>query len=305
MITVKRLPEWFRQDLPDMQKIGEMKSLFRTSRLHTVCESAHCPNMGKCWGEGIATFMILGDTCTRACRFCAVPAGKPLIVDPEEPRHVALAVKELNLSFVVVTSVARDDLEDQGAEHFAKTIAAIRSLTPQTKIEILIPDFSNRWESLKTVVAAKPEVISHNIETVRRLSAKVRPQADYDRSLKVLENFKGMDASIFSKSSLMLGLGETREEIIQVMQDLLAAECDILTIGQYLAPTEMRRHLPEERFVPPEEFDEYRRIGMELGFKHVMAGPLVRSSFLAEQGYKDCLERTSAISSQSSAKSLG
>ena len=155
------------------------------------------------------------------------------------------------------------------------------------------------------MVAAKPEVISHNIETVRRLSAKVRPQADYDRSLKVLENFKGMDASIFSKSSLMLGLGETREEIIQVMQDLLAAECDILTIGQYLAPTEMRRHLPEERFVPPEEFDEYRRIGMELGFKHVMAGPLVRSSFLAEQGYKDCLERTSAISSQSSAKSLG
>ncbi len=287
---LKRLPPWFRQDLPDMNKISEMKNFFRGARLHTVCESARCPNMGKCWGEGVATFMILGDTCTRACRFCAVPAGRPMVVDSEEPQNVAHAVQELNLRFVVVTSVARDDLKDQGAEHFAKTIAAIRALTPQTKIEILIPDFSNSIDSLKKVVAARPEVISHNMETVRRLSPKVRPQADYERSLKVLENLKMLDTSIFIKSSFMVGLGETHAEITQLMRDLLAAGCDILTIGQYLAPTQMRRHLSEERFVPPEEFEEYQRMGMAMGFKHVMAGPLVRSSFLAEQGYRDCLK---------------
>lgn len=275
-----------------MDKIGRMKEMFRSSHLHTVCESAKCPNMGTCWKEGVATFMILGGTCTRACRFCAVPAGKPMDVDADEPMNVAQNVKALNLRFVVITSVARDDLKDEGAEHFAQTIAAIRNVSPQTKIEILIPDFSNKFESLATVARAKPEVISHNIETVERLSPKIRPQAEYRRSLSVLENFKKIDASIFTKSSLMVGLGETLDEIVAAMKDLRSVDCDILTVGQYLAPTDRRRHLPEERFVTPQEFEQYRAIGEDLGFKHVMSGPLVRSSFLAEQGYEDCLQGT-------------
>ena len=273
-----------------MQKIGRMKETFRSSGLHTVCESAKCPNMGTCWGARVATFMILGGTCTRACRFCAVPAGRPMEGDQEEPNNVALNVKALNLRFVVITSVARDDLKDEGAEHFARTIAAIRTVSPQTKIEILIPDFSNKFESLEIVAYAKPEVISHNIETVERLSSKIRPQAEYRRSLSVLENFKKIDAAIFTKSSVMVGLGETLDEIAQTMKDLRSADCDILTVGQYLAPTEKRRHLPEDRFAAPEEFEQYRVIGKDMGFKHVMSGPLVRSSFLAEQGYSDCMK---------------
>ena len=289
---ITRLPSWLKQEIPDINKIRQMQDLFRGARLHTVCESAHCPNMGQCWGQGVATFMILGEICSRACRFCAVKAGVPTPVDREEPTHVALAVQQLNLRYVVITSVARDDLADEGAAQFVETIREIRRIMPQTKVEILIPDFSNKLESLKRVVTAKPEVISHNIETVRRLSVKVRPQAEYERSLKVLKNLKSMDPAIFIKSSVMVGLGEAREEILEVMQDLLAVGCDILTIGQYLAPTTMQRHLPEERFVTPEEFAEYQRLGMELGFKHVMSGPLVRSSFLAEQGYRNCLERS-------------
>jgi lipoic acid synthetase len=287
--SFRRLPSWFRQEIPNISKINEMKKMFRGSRLHTVCESAHCPNMGKCWGEGVATFMILGDTCTRACRFCAVHAGKPTELDLQEPYHVALAVKELNLRYVVVTSVARDDLKDEGAQQFADTIQEIRKLMPETKIEILIPDFSNKMESLKKVVEAAPEVISHNIETVERLSPLVRPQAEYRRSLAVLKNFKEMAPAIFSKSSIMLGLGETRVEIAQVMKDLIAVGCDILTIGQYLAPSEGKRHLKVEHFVTPQEFEDYKKIGMGLGFKHVMSGPLVRSSYIAEEGYKECM----------------
>ena len=287
--TSGRLPSWFRQELPDVIKIGEMKKLFRGSRLHTVCESAHCPNMGKCWGQGVATFMILGDICTRACRFCAVPAGMPLEVDHEEPMNVALAVRELNLRYVVVTSVARDDLEDQGAGQFAQTIRQIRNLMPQTKIEILIPDFSNRLESLKMAVEARPEVLSHNIETVERLSPIVRPQAQYRRSLDVLRNIKELDSAIFTKSSLMLGLGETRGEVLSVMKDLRLVDCDILTLGQYLAPSQTKRHLKVENFVSPQEFEEYKHLGMNLGFKHVMSGPLVRSSYIAEEGYKECM----------------
>lgn len=290
-ISVRRLPEWFKQEIPDRAKINHMKELFRGSRLHTVCESALCPNMGKCWGEGVATFMILGDVCTRACRFCAVDAGRPLVVDSEEPRNVALAVQELKLRYVVITSVARDDLKDEGADHFAQTIRAVRELNPQTKIEVLIPDFSNKPESLKTVVEARPEVISHNIETVRRLSPSVRPQADYERSLDVLRNFKALDPTIFTKSSLMLGLGEAHEEIVEVMRDCLAVGCDILTIGQYLAPTQQKRHLKVERFYTPQEFASFKEIGLNMGFKHVMSGPLVRSSFIAEEGYKECMEK--------------
>ena len=287
--SLKRLPSWFRQELPNMEKITGMKELFRGARLHTVCESARCPNLGKCWGQGVATFMILGEICTRACRFCAVKAGKAMEVDIEEPRNVALTAQSLNLRYVVITSVARDDLPDEGAEHFAQTIRAVRDLVPEIKIEVLIPDFSNKLESLKKVVEACPEVVSHNMETVRSLSNKVRPQADYDRSLEVLKNFKKLDPYIFTKSSFMVGLGETQKEIEELMRDVRGTGCDILTIGQYLAPSEMKRHLPVERFAAPEEFESYKQIGLEMGFKHVESGPLVRSSFIAEEGYKECI----------------
>ena len=290
-----RLPSWFRQELPDMDKIRSMKAMFRKTGLHTVCESALCPNMGKCWGAGVATFMILGDICTRACRFCAVPAGRPMPLDLEEPYHVAKAVKELNLRYVVVTSVARDDLADEGAGPFARTIREIRTLMPQTKIEVLIPDFSNKLESLQTLIQAKPDVVSHNIETVRRLSPDIRPQADYDRSLEVLKNFKRLDSSVITKSSFMLGLGETGDEIKETMQDLLSAGCDILTIGQYLAPTQQKRHVRVSRFVRPDEFQSYRELGLTMGFQYVMSGPLVRSSYIAEEGYNECFQKLNPL----------
>jgi lipoic acid synthetase len=266
-----------------------MKDLFRGGRLHTVCESAHCPNMGTCWKEGVATFMILGGTCTRACRFCAVPAGRPDLIDDEEPRNVALAVQQLGLRYVVVTSVARDDIEDEGALQFAKTIQAIRGLAPEVKIEVLIPDFSAKEASLKILSDAAPEVISHNIETVSRLSPRVRPQASHQRSLEVLRRLRELNKPAFIKSSLMVGLGETGEEIVDVMDELLQAGCQILTIGQYLAPTRNRRHLPVVRFLAPEEFEYYCQKGLEMGFAHVESGPLVRSSYIAEKGYKAAL----------------
>ncbi len=285
-----RLPAWFKQPLPDPVKIHFLKTMFRSSNLHTVCESARCPNMGQCWGAGVATFMVLGDICTRACRFCAVPAGRPRDLDVREPENVAMTVQKMNLRYVVLTSVARDDLPDEGAKHFAETIQAVRRRSPKTKIEVLIPDFSAKSQSLKTVVAARPEVISHNMETVARLSAKVRPQASYLRSLEVLRRFKEFDAAIFTKSSLMVGLGETHEEILQVMADLRRVQCDILTIGQYLAPTRDKRHLRVERFYTPEEFESLAQHGRQMGFKHIMSGPLVRSSYIAEEGYKECME---------------
>jgi len=285
-----RLPPWFKQEIPDMAKIRGMKEFFRGSRLHTVCESANCPNMGACWKEGVATFMILGGTCTRACRFCAVPAGRPDLIDEEEPQNVALAVRELGLRYVVVTSVARDDLKDQGAMQFVRTITAIRRLTPGVRIEVLVPDFSAREDSLKTLSGASPEVISHNIETVRRLSPFVRPQALHDRSLEVLRRFRELNPAAFIKSSLMLGLGEKPDEIIETMGELLATGCRIVTIGQYLAPTRNKRHLPVERFITPEEFEDYRLKGLRMGFVHVESGSLVRSSYIAEKGYRAAME---------------
>jgi lipoic acid synthetase len=281
-----KLPIWFKQEIPDMNKIRTMKELFREGRLHTVCESADCPNMGACWKEGVATFMILGSTCTRACRFCTIGAGRPDLVDIEEPQNVALAVKQLGLRYVVVTSVARDDIEDEGALQFAKTIEAIRRLTPEVKIEVLIPDFSAKERSLKILSDAAPEVIGHNIETVRRLAPLLRPQASHDRSLRVLHTFSELNSQAFVKSSLMVGIGETTKEIIEVMGELRQAGCQILTIGQYLAPTRTKRHLAVERFLGPEEFEDYRQKGLEMGFVYVESGPLVRSSYIAEQGYQ-------------------
>ncbi len=285
-----RLPSWFKQEIPNMEHIRTMKKGFRASGLHTVCESALCPNMGQCWGEGVATFMILGEICTRACRFCAVKAGHPQAVDPKEPREVALAVQNLKLRYVVITSVARDDLADEGALHFAQTIEAIRKLNPTTKVEVLIPDFSNKQTSLEMLIDAKPEVVSHNIETVLRLSDSIRPQADYQRSLDVLRNFKQLEPSIFTKTSFMVGLGESDDEIMGLMEDIAQTGCDILTIGQYLTPTQLKRHVKVQRFVTPEKFALYKQKGLEFGFKHVMSSPVVRSSFIAERGYRECLE---------------
>lgn len=289
-VQTAKLPPWFRQEIPDVKKISEMKDMFRASNLHTVCESARCPNLGTCWGRGVATFMISGDVCTRACRFCCVLAGRPAALDRGEPRHIAEVIQKMNLRYVVITSVARDDLIDEGAGHFAQTISEVRKLNPEIKIEVLIPDFSAREEHLKIVADAGPEVVSHNIETVHRLSQKIRPQAEYLRSLEVLKIIQRLNPSIFVKSSFMVGLGETFEEIVELIKDLREAGCRILTIGQYLAPTQMKRHVRVERFVTPEEFEHYKQLGMRLGFKHVMSGPLVRSSYIAEEGYQECLK---------------
>ncbi|VAX37642.1 Lipoyl synthase [hydrothermal vent metagenome] len=284
-----RLPSWFRQEIPNMEKINRMKSLFRGSDIHTVCESARCPNMGQCWGQGVATFMILGDICTRACRFCAVKAGKPLAVDKGEPKQVAQMVKKLNLRYVVITSVTRDDLKDEGASQFTQTIVSIKDVISQTKVEVLIPDFSNRRELLNEIIDAHPDVVSHNVETVQRLSIHVRPQANYQRSLDVLRNLKKLDASALVKTSFMVGMGETDDEIKELMEDILGTGCDMLTIGQYLAPTKLKRHFQVNHFVPEEKFLMYKQIGLELGFKHIMSAPLVRSSYIAEQGYKEAV----------------
>ncbi|MBF0489729.1 MAG: lipoyl synthase [Candidatus Omnitrophica bacterium] len=286
-----KLPSWFNQPVPDMDKIKSMKAMFRTSGLHTVCESANCPNMGTCWKAGVATFMILGGTCTRACRFCSVPAGRPDTLDPHEPKEVALNVLKMKLRYVVITSVARDDLDDDGATHFAQTIDAIRRVSPETKIEVLIPDFSAKEEALKILSDAAPEVISHNVETVRRLSPSVRSKALHDRSLHVLKRFSALNPTSFVKTSFMVGLGESEDEVIGLMKEVLDSGCQILTIGQYLAPTQMKRHIPVDRFVTPEEFERFRQSGMELGFKYVESGPLVRSSYIAEKGYREALAR--------------
>ncbi len=290
MTIQQTLPSWFKQNLPDTKQIGKMKLAFREKNLATVCESARCPNMGECWGRGVATFMIMGDICTRGCRFCAVKTGHPGFLNAEEPEAVAKTVKAMKLRYVVITSVCRDDLPDEGASHFVKTISVIRAYVPEIKIEVLIPDFSGREENLKTLAGSSPEVVGHNIETVRRLSPTVRPQADYERSLFVLRRLKELSPQSFLKSGFMVGLGETQEEIKEVMRDLLAVGCEILTIGQYLRPTQLRRHLPVVRFISPQEFEEYKKIGIAMGFKHVISGPLVRSSYIAEEGYARCLE---------------
>ncbi len=288
-----RLPSWLRQEIPDMEHIRKMKGLFRQAGLFTVCESAFCPNMGQCWGEGVASFMILGELCTRACRFCGVRAGRPKEVDPQEPQEVARAVQKLGLRYVVITSVTRDDLPDGGAQQFVRTVCAIRGLVPQTKIELLIPDLGGDKENLRKVVEARPEVISHNVETVRRLSSTIRPQADYGRSLQVLRDLKEIDPSVLVKSGLMVGLGETRQEVGETLRDLARAGCDMVTVGQYLSPGKEKRHFQVQRFAPPEEFEFYKDLGRGLGFKHVMSAPLVRSSYVAEQGYWESVDHPS------------
>ena len=275
-------PDWLRVRMPGGPNYLRLKALMRAQQLHTVCEEARCPNMGECWEAGTATFMILGDVCTRACGFCAVTSGRPgAPPDPGEAKRVAFAVAQMSLTHAVVTSVNRDDQPDGGSAIFADTIRWIRRLSPGTSVEVLIPDFMGNWHALETVLAARPEILNHNTETVPRLYPRVRPKARYERTLELLERAGMYRPRPVTKTGIMLGLGETRDEVREVMYDLRAVECDVLTIGQYLRPSP--KHLPLVRYVPPEEFAELRAEGLALGFKHVESGPLVRSSYHAER----------------------
>jgi len=277
-----RLPEWLRIRLPTTESFARTRSLLDELKLHTVCESARCPNHFECWSKGTATFMIAGDRCTRACGFCAVTTAKPLALEVDEPQRVAEATHRMRLKHVVITAVARDDLKDGGAEHFRRTIDAVRALNPGIVIEVLVPDFNDSDSAIDEVLSAKPHIFNHNLETVRRLTPTVRSRATYDRSLSVLQKakFKGGDA-IHTKSGIMLGLGETEEELFLALQDLRRVGCDILTLGQYLQPT--LKHLPVKEFVPPDKFQEYGERAREMGFLHVASGPMVRSSYHADE----------------------
>jgi lipoic acid synthetase len=274
-------PTWLKVRFPTGGNFVRLRDLMREQELHTVCEEARCPNIGECWGRGTATFMILGDTCTRSCGFCAVKTGRPTELDTAEPRRVALAIQRMGLRHAVITSVNRDELEDGGAAIFAETIRWTRRLSPETTIEVLIPDFKGNWAALETVQAAAPEILNHNTETVPRLYSRVRPQARYERSLELLRRAKALASDARTKSGVMVGLGETRDELVGVFRDLAARGVDILTVGQYLQPTP--RHLPIERYWHPDEFAELKSAALGMGFRHVEAGPLVRSSYHAEE----------------------
>ncbi len=276
-------PDWIRVRAPGPHAFNETRGVLRKHRLNTVCEEAACPNIGECWGKRHATVMILGDTCTRACAFCNVRTGRPGEVDSSEPARVGAAIAELGLSHVVVTSVDRDDLADGGAAHFAATIAAIRANAPATTVEVLTPDFLRKEGALKIVMAARPDVFNHNLETVPSLYRQIRPGARYDHSLRLLAHAKKLDGSVFTKSGIMVGLGETTAEVLTLMDDLRAAHVDFLTIGQYLQPT--RKHAAIDRFVPPEEFDALRAAGEARGFLLVAASPLTRSSYHAADDF--------------------
>ena len=279
---VLRKPEWMRIKLPpSSQKIEHIKSTLRKNKLHSVCEEASCPNLAECFNHGTATFMIMGAICTRRCPFCDVAHGRPLALDPEEPKKLALTIKEMNLKYVVITSVDRDDLRDGGAQHFADCIREIREHSPQTRIEILTPDFRGRMEqALEVFRETPPDVFNHNLETAPRMYRVARPGADYKWSLELLRRIKEMHPHVPTKSGLMMGLGETNEEIVEVLKDLRAHGVNMLTLGQYLQPS--RHHLPVKRYVPPAEFDELKDVAMELGFTHAACGPFVRSSYHAD-----------------------
>jgi lipoic acid synthetase len=276
-----RRPDWLKARIPSGAGYIETKSILRTLDLHTVCESANCPNIGDCFSRHTATFLILGNICTRSCPFCDIRSGKPAPVDPEEPGRVADAARRLGLRYVVVTSVNRDELPDGGASHFAATITAIRRANPGTRVEVLIPDFMGDAEALRTVLRARPDVLNHNMETVRRLYPRARPGGRYARSLELLARVSEETSDIPAKSGIMLGLGETGEEVEELLRDLRAHRCSMVTLGQYLPPS--GAHLPLERYVPPEEFAHYRSYGLSLGFRQVASGPLVRSSYHAEE----------------------
>lgn len=273
-------PSWLRVKLPYGENYSNLQKLVTEQQLHTVCQSARCPNMGECWGAGTATFMILGNTCTRSCSFCAVATGRPATLDQEEPYRVAEAVQKMGVKHAVITSVNRDELKDSGAGIWADTIREVRKASPTTTLETLIPDVKSRWDALKLITDQKPEIISHNMETVKRLYRRVRPQAKYDRSLEQIKRTK--EAGIRTKSGFMVGLGETVEEVYELIKDLAAHGCDVLSIGQYLQPTKM--HLPVHEFIHPDLFEHYKDFAYEQGLKYVESGPLVRSSYHSERG---------------------
>ncbi|MEC8611126.1 MAG: lipoyl synthase [Bacteroidota bacterium] len=276
---IQKKPKWLRVKLPTGKKYKHVRKLVSDNKLHTICESGNCPNMGECWGEGTATFMILGNICTRSCGFCSVATGRPLPVDWEEPEKVANSVKLMGVKHCVITSVDRDELPDGGSKLWVETVKAVRRISPGTTMETLIPDFKGISEQVQRIINVAPEIVSHNIETVRRLTKEVRIQAKYDRSLAVLKQLK--EGGMRTKSGIMLGLGETEEEILETMDDLRSVGVDIMTIGQYLQPTP--KHLPVKEFVTPEQFDKLKVIGLEKGFRYVESSPLVRSSYRAEK----------------------
>jgi len=283
-----RKPKWLKRSLPSGPEYGRMKNLIKNSHLATVCQQAQCPNQFECFSRGTATFMILGERCTRNCRFCAVSHQPLSLPDPGEPQRVGEAVASLNLKFAVITSVTRDDLDDGGASHFVDTINAIRERSPGTRVELLIPDLQGDWDALAAILAAAPDVLNHNLETVARLYSRVRPEAVYERSLALLQKAKELKPAIPTKSGLMVGLGETLEELRRTMGDLLEHGCDILTVGQYLQPS--RNHLPVERFMPPEEFEMLEKEALAMGFKGVACAPTVRSSFEAGILYEKAIK---------------
>ena len=281
MVIERRLPQWLKVKMPGSEGYRQIKDLLDGAQLNTVCVEAQCPNIGECWDRGTATFMILGDICTRACAYCAVDTGKPEGIDLLEPIRVADTVEQMGLRYAVITSVDRDDLPDGGAFIFAQTIRQVRNRMPNTKIEVLIPDFQGDHDALKKVMDAEPDTLNHNIETVRRVFTRVRPKGDYDESLQLLANAKEIAPGAVTKSGMMVGLGESWDEIVETMQDLRSVDCDLLTIGQYLRPS--KRHVALAKWYTPREFDELAEIGMSLGFSHVASGPLVRSSYHADE----------------------
>ena len=276
-----RLPEWLKVKMPGSPRYLELQNIMRGQKLHTVCEEAHCPNIGECWDRGTATFMILGEICTRSCRYCAVTTGRPNGLDLQEPRRVAETVKEMGLSYCVITSVNRDDLPDGGAYIFASCINKIRETSPDCRVEVLIPDFAGSWPALKRVIDSGPAVLNHNIESTVRIFPKVRAKGNYELSLELLAKCKDINRATVTKSGIIVGMGETVDEVLETMADLRKVDCDLLTIGQYLRPS--IRHIAMDRFYHPEEFEELRKAGEAMGFKHVASGPLVRSSYHADE----------------------
>lgn len=283
----KRLPEWLKRPIIDTENTRLVRKILRDLKLNTVCDNARCPNKAECYKNHTATFLIMGDTCTRNCRFCSVKTGSPSILDENEPKNVAIAIQKLNLQYAVITSVTRDDLEDGGAGHFAKTIAEIRRLTPDAKIEILTPDFKNNKKALDIIAKAEPDVFNHNVETVASLYSKVRPQADYQQSLDVLTYIKTKNPRIITKSGIMLGLGETIDELIQTFNDFANIDCDILTAGQYIQPT--KSQLQVEKYYTEDEFNELAILAKKSGVKNTVFAPLVRSSYKAHESANSCL----------------
>ena len=276
-----RLPPWIKAKMPGGPKYMELKELMRKKNLHTVCEEAHCPNIGECWERGTATYMILGEICTRACRYCAVTTGKPNELDTFEPIRVAESVKSMKLSYCVITAVNRDDLSDGGAAIFADCIKRIRETSPHCKVEVLIPDLQGNWDALKLILDQKPDVLNHNIESTREIFPVVRAKGDYDLSLELLAKSKAIDPSIVTKSGIIVGMGENTKQLKSTMQDLREVDCDLLTIGQYLRPSQ--KHLKTVKYYKPDEFEDLKQVGLNLGFKHVASGPLVRSSYHADE----------------------